>query len=590
MIFYLTTQAFRPSVLQLEQEDRAPSVTVLTYEELFSEGSGQRGTYIFSNTEALSPDGLSEAARFFRRLEEHGCRVLNDPARVRGRFSLLRALYQAGQNPFNVYPVEEGVKPKQFPVFLRIEHTHNSGSLTNLILDQAALDEAVEAAICAGFPRALLLIVEYAAQPISDGVFAKGSVYKIGDRFVPDIWWYGKSWCVTGDRDGLVGEDAYSDELRMMQENSFAEDVAKSFALANIDYGRVDFGLIGDSVCIYEINTSPSLYGPRNHPTPQRVESLNLRWSKLLSAFHEIDTKSDDLQERIDLSGTSIKALTKAQMLSQSLPLSMTLSEEHRRRGNSTEALQHARGAVTADPNSLKAQTNLSRVLTDRGSVDDAICILEKVLETSPRSIFRRHQLVDLLLKAGRLEEAHSRLIESFAIEEHWRTNLLLGIVRKKLGDQSAAQEAIRRAIDLATTGPADIDRLATLAHQLSKGGFVDDAISVLSLLVEANPGSTRERRRLANLLLKMRRPEEARDHLIDALAIDDAWETNLLLSRAYKDLGDMSAAFDVASHAADLAPQQPKAIEWLRQLNRDRLIPSSRLKNFLHRMGVRRA
>ena len=93
----------------------------------------------------------------------------------------------------------------------------------------------------AGFPRSTILIVEYAAQSISPGIFRKGSVYRVGDRFVPDIWWYSKSWYVTGDRDGLVDEELYQEELRMMHDNRFAKDVADAFALANIDYGRMDF-------------------------------------------------------------------------------------------------------------------------------------------------------------------------------------------------------------------------------------------------------------------------------------------------------------------------------------------------------------
>lgn len=588
MIFYVTTRDFSPSVMRLQQDAAAPSVEILPYDEFLSEKQARHGTYIFSNTEALSPGAVIQAARVFRRLQEEGCRVLNDPAHVRGRFSLLRALYESGQNPFNVYLVDEGVCPKQFPVFLRVEHAHQSGPLTELIADQATLDGAIDAAICAGFPRNVLLIVEYAAQPKEEGVFAKGSVYKIGDRFVPDIWWHGKTWNVTGDQEGLVGDDAYNDELRMMHENSFAAETAKAFEIANIDYGRVDFGLIDDRLCIYEINNSPLLFGPRHHPIRQRVESLNLRWSKLISAFEAIDTDTDSTKRPVDLTGKSIKALTEAQTRSQSLPLSLTLSIEHTRRGNSTEALEHARAAVAAQPKSLKAQANLGRLLADEGCADDAICIFEKILEVSPRSIKTRHQLVELLLETERVEAARDQLIEAATIEDAWTTRLLLGVAYKKLEEQPEAQDAIERSIELATASPYQVNDLSALTRELIKHDFLDGAICTLRLLVKLKPELTRERRRLANLLLKRGLVEEARDHLIDALAFEDHWQTNVLLGRAYKKLGDHAAAVKVARHASALAPEESRVEKLLIQLARD--TTSSRLWSFLDRLGLRRA
>ena len=264
---------------------------------------------------------------------------------MRTRFALLRKLHQAGINPINAYLAEEAECPKRFPVFIRIADDH-LGSLSDLIWDQSALDAAIEAAVVGGFPRSTILIVEYAAQPIRPGVFRKSSVYRVGDQFIPDIWWYETSWDIKGDRDELADEGLYKEELQMMRENSFAKNAVTAFALANIDYGRLDFGLVDGRPCIYEINTYPTLYGPRRHPIPERVESINLRWARLLGAFRAIDTEADCSQELVEVAGMSIKALTEANAVSPALRFHhLRLSQEHARRGNLSAALESGRGS-----------------------------------------------------------------------------------------------------------------------------------------------------------------------------------------------------------------------------------------------------
>jgi hypothetical protein len=136
-----------------------------------------------------------ETARLYRRLKDGGCRVLNDPARVRTRFALLRGLYRVGLNPINAYLVEENLAPR-FPVFIRVADRHDS-PLSDLIYDQAELDRAISAATVAGVPRSTILIVEYAAEPIRPGVFRKSSVFRIGDHLVRDVNWHGSSWMVA---------------------------------------------------------------------------------------------------------------------------------------------------------------------------------------------------------------------------------------------------------------------------------------------------------------------------------------------------------------------------------------------------------
>src|SRR5665811_477238 len=198
MIFFLTMHGLEAGLKPLQDDPEAPEVELVRYNEILGKSHVPRGTYIFTDFEGLSTAALTEAAHLFRRLQENDCLALNDPARARTRFALLRNLHRAGINPINVYLADEGAIPSRFPVFIRVADDH-SGSLSELIWDQSALDSVIEAAVLAGYPRSSIIITEYATEPVRPGVFRKSSVYRVGDQLIPDIWWYGTNWQVKGD-------------------------------------------------------------------------------------------------------------------------------------------------------------------------------------------------------------------------------------------------------------------------------------------------------------------------------------------------------------------------------------------------------
>ena len=253
----------------------------------------------------------SAAARLYRRLQESGCRVLNDPATVRKRFALLRGLYLRGFNPINIYLADEGWSKLKFPVFIRVADAHD-GPLTDLIADQAELETALEAAVVAGIPRSTIVIVEYAADPIRPGIYRKSSIYRVGDRLITTINWHGHDWSVKGDEIGLADETLYDEELSTVREDRMQPDFG-AFKFANIEYGRIDFGFVEGRLCVYEINTNPTIFAPGRHSVPQRTESSRLRWSRFLEALHEIDTQEDSAE--IEVRGLSVEAWDRASKL-----------------------------------------------------------------------------------------------------------------------------------------------------------------------------------------------------------------------------------------------------------------------------------
>ena len=103
LLYFLMCRGHERNVKPLLESSSGPKPTILHYDTALGKSTLPRGTYIFTSIDRLGVVDLAAAARLFRRLKENGCRVLNDPAQVRTRFSLLRALHREGLNSFNAY-------------------------------------------------------------------------------------------------------------------------------------------------------------------------------------------------------------------------------------------------------------------------------------------------------------------------------------------------------------------------------------------------------------------------------------------------------------------------------------------------------
>ena len=450
MICFLICRGYEYTVAPLQNDSKAPDINILPYDKVLYESALPRATYIFTDLDRLDIAELTAAARLFQKLKENGCRVLNNPARVRTRFALLNNLYKNGINPFQAYLVEECDAPERFPVFIRIAEEHKTGPLTDLIWDQETLDHAMEAALEAGYPRRALMIIEYAAAPVRPGIFRKLSVFRVADQYVPHICVHDTSWIVKAGKSGVAPLDLYDEELEILQKNPFAESMKSVFENAEIAYGRVDFGLVDGRACVYEINTNPTISGPYPHVIPQRVESMKIWWNGLLSALRAIDEPAD-LASQVDVSGDSAAALSRAlntyPLLSNGF---LRLSKEHERRGDCCAAIQCAQAGLGHAPDDVKLIKYLSVLMRSKDRIAEAIDLASRALEIDPNNVRLLARLSKLMAKDGRLQEAID--LASRAVDLH--TNdpelcfLKAGLLLKaKQGEE--AKETVRRAISL---------------------------------------------------------------------------------------------------------------------------------------------
>jgi hypothetical protein len=295
MVVFLVSEGHTYTLQKVKERARVSGTRVLVsnYETLFQSKRTVRATYVFTDMDRLSLPHLQKACTYYRRLRDEGLRVLNDPARVPSRFGLLRGLHAAGINRFNAYRVEEGVRPQRWPVFLRAEGAHGK-PLSGLLHTWEDVQREIDAAIAAGAPLPSLLIVEYAAEPVRPGLYRKFGSFRIGTAEFAHTCVHDDTWLVKYGKKGIAGEDLYREELRIVRENPYREALSKVFSLAAIEYGRVDFGMVGGEVQVYEINSNPDMKFPLEHPFPDRVESYRTFEANYMAALRGIDSPEED--------------------------------------------------------------------------------------------------------------------------------------------------------------------------------------------------------------------------------------------------------------------------------------------------------
>lgn len=293
MIILITTPGRHGTVRCLRDGTfgvEVPDLRTTDYARLLRAWMVPRATYIFTDFERLYPRELKAASDLYRRLREAGLRCLNDPALAMSRAELLTVLERRGINPFGVHRADTQPAPRRFPVFIREEMGHVRAS-PDLYYDQASLERALFDIQRTGIPLRGQLVIELAAEPYIDGLFAKWGTWRIGDHMIVEHVSVDDTWLVkTGDKEKRT--DAISaDEDDAVFTNRFAAELAPAFDLAHIEYGRADHGRFRGRPVIYEINTNPYInpFLPAE-ANPRRIESRLFSRRRIAESLEAIDT------------------------------------------------------------------------------------------------------------------------------------------------------------------------------------------------------------------------------------------------------------------------------------------------------------
>lgn len=315
MIHYVTTRNHRYTFAHVERKLGRPIVRRTSYDRLFAQRTFAPGTYVFSDLERMEDWEIRLAGRLYRELGAHApaIRVVNDPARVKCRYALLRALREAGINRFNIYRGDESRRPERFPVFLREEHHHGS-PLTDLIHSQDVLDATLDDLAEDGMPLGSVLVIEYASEPVRENMFCKYGAFRIGDIIVPHHVVFEENWLVKYGHGRRMDDEDRQTEADYIRTNPHADLLRRAFDVACIDYGRVDYGMVDGEIQIYEINTNPKISYDGPYLTELKRETYAYAEALLLEAVLAMDRPSSGRRIAV-ASPALVRARTNLQFL-----------------------------------------------------------------------------------------------------------------------------------------------------------------------------------------------------------------------------------------------------------------------------------
>jgi len=265
-MYYLVNQEHDYTLRGYLESDRsrdlACSLAGLHYQRARKSRQLPPSTYIFSDHERLTPHQTELAIQLWNQLVDRpGVRLLNNPAHVARRYKLLRKLHELGRNDFNVFRLDEPLDQVRFPVFVREEREHY-GSLTGLIHGADELRRKLNnlLSFLQKHRTQDLIVVEFCDTADEKGIHAKYSALKIGEHIIPRYLQFSHDWEVK-DSNAIITPHNMGRKMRYFEENPHRSWIRETFQLAHIDYGRLDYGVLGDRLQAWEINTNPMMSG-----------------------------------------------------------------------------------------------------------------------------------------------------------------------------------------------------------------------------------------------------------------------------------------------------------------------------------------
>jgi len=119
-----------------------------------------------------------------------------------------------------------------------------------------------------------LLVVEFCDTSGPDGLYRKYSAMRIGERIIPRHLHAASSWIAKAQTSAANDDETLvREELEYLDSHPHQQWLRDVFTEAEIEYGRIDYGLYKGVPQVWEINTNPTL-GRGRHRKPARQGPL----------------------------------------------------------------------------------------------------------------------------------------------------------------------------------------------------------------------------------------------------------------------------------------------------------------------------
>ena len=120
-------------------------------------------------------------------------------------------------------------------------------------------------------------------------MYRKYATFVIGDTVIARHLIGSTDWQVK--EADLLDTDLLCEEVEYVDANPHERELREVFALAHVDYGRVDYSLHDGRMQVWEINTNPTLVMPTYDPKRPRTPVRNRFTERVAPCWAEIDRR-----------------------------------------------------------------------------------------------------------------------------------------------------------------------------------------------------------------------------------------------------------------------------------------------------------
>jgi hypothetical protein len=114
----------------------------------------------------------------------------------------------------------------------------------------------------------------------------------MGGTIVPRSMVFSKGWMIKFP--DLIGEAQQAEELEHLHSDEDLDALRRVFEIADIQYGRIDYGKLDGRIQVWEINTNPSLAGPISDLKPEREHVHALFATRMNRCLADLDAKGPE--------------------------------------------------------------------------------------------------------------------------------------------------------------------------------------------------------------------------------------------------------------------------------------------------------
>ncbi len=313
MIYFVVPEAHNRLIreyLELWGKDVASRFEVVHSETLPARRAFQRGTYVLAALDQYSSGMAALIASIHRQLSDRdGFRFLNHPSNTLQRFDLLDTLHRMGRNDFRAVRVTDDWRALRFPVFVRDSGTHD-GALSPLLRSAVEVERAIGRALVQGRQLDRLMVVEFCDTADTTGAYRKYSAFIIGRQVIPRYLSVSREWMLKFQGSEFTRRMA-EEERDYVLTNPHETELRDIFALARVDYGRIDYAMKDGRLQTWEINLNPTIgRGLRasSGKIPPELEAIRKPtkeyfYRRFREAWEEVDLPSregDSIEVAID--------------------------------------------------------------------------------------------------------------------------------------------------------------------------------------------------------------------------------------------------------------------------------------------------